>query len=66
MKLYYSTYGMKQQDIFTALPRLAAMGYEGMEIAVTPAGRRNRPSWTKPPASNWPTFAANWVSPPRR
>jgi sugar phosphate isomerase/epimerase len=36
VKLYYSTYGMKQLDIFTALPRLKEMGYEGMEIAVTP------------------------------
>ena len=36
MKLYYSTYGMKKLDIFEALPRLKDMGYEGMEIAVTP------------------------------
>ena len=44
MKLYYSTYGMKQLDVFEALPRLADMGYEGMEIAVTPG---------------WPTEPAN-------
>ena len=44
MKLYYSTYGMKQLDVFGALPRLADMGYEGMEIAVTPG---------------WPTEPAN-------
>ena len=43
MKLYYSTYGMKQLDIFTALPRLKEIGYEGMEIAVTP-------SWPTEPA----------------
>ena len=43
MKLYYSTYGMKQLDIFEVLPRLAEMGYEGMEIAVTP-------SWPTEPA----------------
>ena len=48
MKLYYSTYGMKQLDVFEALPRLADMGYEGMEIAVTPAGRPSRPTWTRP------------------
>ncbi len=36
MKLYYSTYGMKQLDAFEALPRLKDMGFEGMEIAVTP------------------------------
>ncbi|NKB69455.1 MAG: TIM barrel protein [Candidatus Latescibacteria bacterium] len=36
MKLYYSTYGMKNLDILQALPRLKDMGYEGMEIAVTP------------------------------
>ncbi|MEE2659314.1 MAG: sugar phosphate isomerase/epimerase family protein [Candidatus Latescibacterota bacterium] len=36
MKLYYSTYGMKQLDIFNALPRLRDMGFEGMEIAVSP------------------------------
>ena len=36
MKLYYSTYGMQQEDVFSALPRLRDMGYEGMEIAVTP------------------------------
>ena len=36
MKLYYSTYGMKSLDIFEALPRLRDMGFEGMEIAVTP------------------------------
>ena len=44
MKLYYSTYGMKQLDIFEALPRLKDMGYEGMEIAVTPG-------WPTEPAS---------------
>ena len=44
MKLYYSTYGMKQLDIFEALPRLKDMGYEGMEIAVTP-------SWPTEPAA---------------
>ena len=44
MKLYYSTYGMKQLNVFEALPRLADMGYEGMEIAVTPG---------------WPTEPAN-------
>jgi inosose dehydratase len=43
VKLYYSTYGMKEQDVFEALPRLADMGYEGMEIAVTP-------SWPTEPA----------------
>ena len=36
MKHYYSTYGMKQLDAFEALPRLKDMGFEGMEIAVTP------------------------------
>jgi len=36
VKLYYSTYGMKGLDLFEALPRLRDMGYEGMEIAVTP------------------------------
>ena len=36
MKLYYSTYGMKQLDAFEALPQLKDMGFEGMEIAVTP------------------------------
>ena len=36
MKLYYSTYGMKELNIFESLPRLKDMGYEGMEIAVTP------------------------------
>ena len=36
MKLYYSTYGMQKLDVFKALPRLRDMGYEGMEIAVTP------------------------------
>ncbi len=36
MKLYYSTYGMQKLDVFDALPRLHDMGYEGMEIAVTP------------------------------
>ena len=36
MKLYYSTYGMQELDVFAALPRLRDMGYEGMEIAVTP------------------------------
>ena len=36
MKLYYSTYGMKKLDIFKVLPRLKDMGYEGIEIAVTP------------------------------
>jgi sugar phosphate isomerase/epimerase len=36
MKLYYSTYGMRELDIFAVLPRLRDMGYEGMEIAVTP------------------------------
>ena len=44
MKLYYSTYGMKELDVFAALPRLADMGYEGMEIAVTP-------SWPTEPAA---------------
>ena len=42
MKLYYSTYGMQQEDVFSALPRLRDMGYEGMEIAVTPG-------WTTDP-----------------
>jgi sugar phosphate isomerase/epimerase len=36
MKLVYSTYGMQGLDIFAALPRLRDMGYEGIEIAVTP------------------------------
>ena len=36
MKLYYSTYGMKKLDAFEALPLLKDMGFEGMEIAVTP------------------------------
>ena len=36
MKLHYSTYGMKELDVHEALPRLADMGYQGMEIAVTP------------------------------
>ncbi len=44
MKLYYSTYGMKKLDVFEALPRLKDMGYEGMEIAVSP-------SWPTEPAS---------------
>ena len=44
MKLYYSTYGMKELDVFEALPRLKDMGYEGMEIAVTP-------SWPTEPAA---------------
>ena len=44
MKLYYSTYGMKQLDVFEALPRLKDMGYEGMEIAVSP-------SWPTEPVS---------------
>lgn len=44
MKLYYSTYGMKHLNIFDALPRLADIGYEGMEISVTPG---------------WPTEPAN-------
>ncbi len=42
MKLYYSTYGMQGEDVFAALPRLRDMGYEGMEIAVTPG-------WTTDP-----------------
>ena len=37
MNLYYSTYGMKKLDVHQALPRLKDMGYEGMEIAVTPS-----------------------------
>ena len=37
MYLAYSTYGMKELDIFTALPRLRDMGYQGMEVAVTPS-----------------------------
>ena len=36
MRLYYSTYGMQKLDVFAALPRLRDIGYEGMEIAVTP------------------------------
>ena len=43
MKLYCSTYGMMQLDIFEALPGLKEMGYEGMEIALT---------------SGWPTEPA--------
>lgn len=36
MYLAYSTYGMKNLDIFAALPRLHDMGYQGMEVAATP------------------------------
>ena len=36
MKLYYSTYGMQKLDVYEALPRLRDMGYQGMEITVTP------------------------------
>ena len=43
MELYYSTYGMKELDVFAALPRLAEMGYEGMEINVSPG-------WSTEPA----------------
>ena len=34
MKLGYSNYGMRQLDVFDALPRLQSMGYEAMEICV--------------------------------
>ena len=67
MKLYYSTYGMKQLDVFEALPRLADMGYEGMEIAVTPG-------WPTEPANmgrgraqkTSPTSSASSASPRQR
>ncbi len=36
IQLYYSTYGMKSLDVHEALPRLRNMGYEGVEITVTP------------------------------
>jgi sugar phosphate isomerase/epimerase len=34
MKLGYSTYAMQRLDIFEALPRIRAIGYDAMEIAV--------------------------------
>ena len=34
MKLGYSTYAMKDLDVFEALPRLRSIGYEAMEICV--------------------------------
>jgi sugar phosphate isomerase/epimerase len=49
MYLAYSTYGMKDLDIFEALPRLHDMGYQGMEIAVTP-GWATEPSLMDRPA----------------
>ena len=28
MKLYYSTYGMQQEDVFSALPRLRVLDHD--------------------------------------
>lgn len=36
MELFYSTYGLKNVDVYRALPRLRDIGYQGMEIAVQP------------------------------
>ena len=49
MHLGYSTYAMKELDVFEVLPRLRAMGYDTVEIAVrdgwaTAAGNFDRPS----------------------
>ena len=34
MKIGYGTYGMPDEDVFDALPRLKAMGYEAVEINI--------------------------------
>ena len=36
MELFYSTYGLKNVDVYRALPRLRDIGDQGMEIAVQP------------------------------
>ena len=41
--LVYSTYGMRDVDVYEALPRLRDMGYQGMEIAI-------QPGWQTEPA----------------
>ena len=41
VKIYYSTYGMQQLNIFEVLPRLCEIGYQGIEIAVTPGWPTN-------------------------
>ncbi|MCJ8328577.1 MAG: sugar phosphate isomerase/epimerase [Lentisphaeria bacterium] len=35
IKIGYGTYGMRDEDVFTALPRLREMGYEAIELMVT-------------------------------
>ncbi len=35
MKLGYSNYGMRDEDVFEALPRLREMGYEAIELTVS-------------------------------
>ena len=34
VRLGYSTYAMRELDVFDALPRLRLLGYEAMEICV--------------------------------
>ncbi|MEE3235388.1 MAG: sugar phosphate isomerase/epimerase [Candidatus Latescibacterota bacterium] len=47
MKIYYSTYGMQELNIFEALPRLCDIGYQGIEIAVTPGWPTNPTIFSK-------------------
>jgi sugar phosphate isomerase/epimerase len=43
IRLGYGTYGMPDEDVFTAIPRLARIGYESVEICALP-GRQTEPS----------------------
>jgi sugar phosphate isomerase/epimerase len=37
MRISYCTWGMRNVDIEEALPAVAQIGYQGIELAVTPA-----------------------------
>src|SRR5204862_433939 len=51
MKLAYGTYGMPEVPVWDALPRLAEMGYDAVEICV---------------AERWPTAPRKLAAPERQ
>ncbi len=49
IRLGYGTYGMPDEDVFAAIPRLARIGYESVEICAL-SGRQTEPSRFDPSA----------------